>query len=189
MARKQDEFRVNQLTLASELGLTDRRIRQMVTDHLLPAPNDDGKFDLELCRARYDLFRNGSDRDWDDFFESTEDQATNAEKLLDRALADGATAADCKSASLAIQTLHSAMMFITAAKSKTDSERQLFFQIHRERGDRAMAALLYRVAEIAGYHSLRIDTGEIIPLTAQAAANLPKPRNTQNASRPSPRKK
>lgn len=40
---------VSQIELARDLNLTDRRIRQLITERILPPAREAG-FDLELCR-------------------------------------------------------------------------------------------------------------------------------------------
>lgn len=52
-------------------------------------------YDLAVCRERYDLYRNGSADDWDEFFDETIDLAKETEKVVDRALSDAGRVLAC----------------------------------------------------------------------------------------------
>src|SRR5215207_6477542 len=121
--------RVNQAELALELGITDRRVRQLVEERILREPRSDDGYDLELCRRRCRLYRSGSDREWDAAFDEASDLANMASDLHDKAYAENATVADVTAASVAIQASMGIMSFLTATKSKSQAERDLFFTI------------------------------------------------------------
>ncbi len=65
---------VSQKELAKELGVTDRRVRQLVKERIIPAPRDES-YDLDLCRRRYRLYSGGSDREWEAAFDEAHDLA------------------------------------------------------------------------------------------------------------------
>lgn len=155
--------RVNQQELAQELGVSDRRVRQMIDSFILPQPHhDDGGYDLALCRERYDLYRNGSPDDWSEFFDETIDLAKETEKLVDRALSDAGTLEDTKLASLRTQIDIARMHFITACQSKSQEERNFFHPLWRREEDRILGGLLYRSMELMGATHLRDDeTGTV----------------------------
>lgn len=159
--------RVNQAELARDLCLTDRRVRQLVEERIVPRARDEG-FDLELCRRRYQLYRSGSDREWDAAFDEASDLANTAYELHDKAYSENATVDDVKAASEAIQASMSIMSFLTAAKSKSQSERQLFFCIWDREENRSLGALLARGMELLGKTHLRTDEGQLIEVNPPA---------------------
>src|SRR4051794_18089183 len=94
--------RVSQVELARGLGITDRRIRQLVDERILP-PAADGGFALDLCEHRYKLYTSGREDDWNQAFRQAEMLAEVAADLVEKAYADGAVAADVTAASIAVQ--------------------------------------------------------------------------------------
>lgn len=166
---------VSQIALAKDLGLTDRRIRQLAELRILPTARDEGH-DLELSRHRYRLYSNGSELDWEKCFNEAEELARVAGELNDKAYAEGAVVADVTIASRAIQASTSMMAFLTAAKSKTDSERKLFWGIWDREEHQALGALFVRAMELEGATHLRTDDGELIevvPPTRSAKRRSP----------------
>jgi hypothetical protein len=152
---------VSQLELARDLNLTDRRIRQLVTERILPPPREEGH-DLHLSRRRYKLYSNGSDLDWERVFDEAEELARTASELNDKAYADDAVTADVTAASIAIQASTTAMAFLTAAKSKSQAERELFWGIWDREEHRALGALFARAMELEGQTHIRMDDGQLI---------------------------
>jgi hypothetical protein len=160
---------VSQIELARDLNLTDRRIRQLVTERILPPARDEG-FDLELCRQRYGLYSSGSERDWALAFDAAEDLARNASDLNDRAFADGAAPADVTAASTAIQASTSMMNFLTASRSKSEAERALFWGLWDREERQALGALLARGMQLLGETHIRMDDGELVEVIPMAKA-------------------
>ncbi|MEH2503736.1 hypothetical protein V1290_002547 [Bradyrhizobium sp. AZCC 1578] len=154
---------VPQIELAKDLGLTDRRIRQLVEQRILPPARDEGH-DLELSRQRYRLYSSGTDRDWEKCFDEAEDLARMAGELNDRAYEDNAGLEDIKAASIAIQRSTVLMSFITAAKSKSQSERELFWKIWDREEGQALGALFAHAMKLMGKTHLRTDEGELIEI-------------------------
>jgi len=140
---------VGQQALARELGVTDRRVRQMVEGHILPEPRD-GLYDLGFCQDRYGLYREGTDRDWDRFFDQCEDLARESTELLRAALKPTSTLDMVTAASRAVQASYRDMRFMTAVRSKSDSERTLFFRVWEREETEAMALLLSRTCALMG---------------------------------------
>jgi hypothetical protein len=159
----QTKTRVNQQSLAQELGVSDRRVRQMVDSFVLPQPHhDDGGYDLALCRERYDLYRNGSPDDWSEFFDETIDLAKETEKLVDRALSDAGTLEDTKLASLRTQSDIARMHFITACRSHSQAEKDFFHPLWRREEDRMLGGLLYRSMELMGANRIVEEDGTVL---------------------------
>ena len=156
--------RVDQKRLARELGVTDRRVRQLVDEFILPpAHHDDGLYDLALSHDRYDLYRGGTGSEWSSFYVETEHAMRQTEKLWAKAWANEATKADLLAASLALQADMARMKFIAACRSQSDAERQMFFTIWSGEEDRALKALLGRGMAILGKTSIVDDeTGKEI---------------------------
>jgi hypothetical protein len=192
----QTKTRVNQLELAAELGVSDRRVRKMVDSFILPQTHhDDGGYDLALCRERYDLYRNGSPEDWNDFFDETIDLAKETEMVVDRALSDAGTLADTRLASLSTQNDFARMHFITACRSQSQAEKDFFHPLWRREEDRVLGGLFYRSMELMGATHLRDDeTGTLTRIVYRETAGpadrsphsprtkLTKPRRARRAA-------
>ena len=173
---------VSQIELARDLNLTDRRIRQLVDERILPPPRDEGH-DLELSRERYRLYSNGSDRDWERCFDEAEDAARLAGELNDRAFDGDAGLEDVKAASIAIQRSTVLMSFLTACKSKSDAERKVFWSFWDREEGQALSALLAHAMKLMGRTHLRTDDGELIEMVP------PEERVAKKRSQPKPSKK
>jgi hypothetical protein len=163
--------RVSQIELARQLHLTDRRIRQMVEERLLPHPNDDG-YDLDLCRYRYDLSRSGA-YNLERLLDQAVEETAEAERLVDKAHADDAVLADVTAASTAIQASTATMNFITAVKSKSQAEREMFWAIWEGQEKRAIQGLIVRMCEITGQTHIRLnDTDEAVKIISAEQIEL-----------------
>jgi hypothetical protein len=137
-----------QKRLAAHFGVTGRRVRQLIEAHIFPSARD-RHYDLAICRERYDLFRNKRDRTgWDDFYRSLEARIGKTEKLIGAALEPTSKAIQVREASRAVQDVFSDLRFITAVRSKSDAERELFLGLWCEREDAALGILLSRAAAL-----------------------------------------
>jgi hypothetical protein len=136
--------KVDQKELAGELGVTVRRIRQMVEEHILPPPRD-GKHDLERCERRYRLYKRGTDADWDPFYDEVLARAKDAERKFERALKPGATDAHITAAAVAHQSNMADLRFCTACKSRTTAERKMFLAWWDREDEQAMGRLFAHV--------------------------------------------
>jgi hypothetical protein len=152
---------VSQTALAKDLRLTDRRVRQLVEERVLPPARDRG-YDLELSRTRYRIYSSGTESDWDRTFTEAEDMAKLATELGRKAHADGAVVADVTAASIAIQSSTTMMNFLTACKSKSRTERELFWGIWKREQDAAIGGLIGRMMELIGETHIRMDDGELV---------------------------
>ncbi|WP_035714974.1 hypothetical protein [Bradyrhizobium genomosp. I (2014)] len=179
---------VSQIELARDLKLTDRRIRQLVDERILPRARDEG-YDLELSRQRYQLYTRGTDRDWDRCFDEAEDLARVAGELNDRAFEDDAGLDDVKAASIAIQRSTVLMSFLTAAKSKSQPERELFWKIWDREEGQALGALFARAMKLMGKTHLRTDEGELIEIVPAEKRVAKKRSGRPKAHRPGRRTK
>jgi hypothetical protein len=178
---------VSQIELAKDLNLTDRRIRQLVEERILPPVRDEGH-DLALSRERYRIYSSGTERDWDKCFDEAEDAARLAGELNDRAFNDGAGLEDVKAASIAIQRSTALMSFLTACKSKSDAERRLFWNLWDREEGQALSGLLAHAMKLMGKTHLRTDDGELIemvPPEMAAKANRKVRRRAGRAKKPS----
>lgn len=154
---------VNQQQLAAGLGVTDRRIRQLVEQRILPPADSEGCYDLATCRERYELYRSGNERDWSDFYRDAEAGIHETAAIFERAFADGATVADVKRASEAVSADMARAHFISAAKAKSQAEADLFKIIWDREEKHALGQLLYRGMELKGATAIvDDDTGEVI---------------------------
>jgi hypothetical protein len=139
---------VTQQQLAAELGITGRRVRQLVEAHIFPQAQN-RNYDLALCRERYDLFRTKHDtRAWDELYTDLEACAKQAEELIEAALDPTSTAMQVYEASRTVQELFSDLRFITAARSKSEAERELFLELWRGKEHDALQALRGRAEDL-----------------------------------------
>jgi hypothetical protein len=139
-----DEQLVDTKKLASELGVTVRRVRQMVEEHILPPPRD-GKHDLARCERRYRLYKRGADADWNAFYDEVEEAAKDAAKKFERALKRPAGVPDDAAviaAAVAHQRNVTDLRFLTACKSRSAAERKMFLDWWDREDDQAMGMLL-----------------------------------------------
>ncbi|MBO6901185.1 MAG: hypothetical protein JJ864_07545 [Rhizobiaceae bacterium] len=115
--------RVDQKTLATELGVTARRVRQLVQAHLLPPANDEGVYDLDRCRRYFKLYSDKTPYEWAHFFRELRDESVRVERLVRKASSASATEAELARAGKAAAELFDALRFAIAAKSQSDAER------------------------------------------------------------------
>lgn len=158
-----DPVFVSQIELAKDLNVTDRRVRQLVTERILPPARDEGH-DLALSRERYRIYSSGSERDWDKLFDEAEDAARLAGELSDRAFAADAGLEDIKAASIAIQRSTVLMSFLTACRAKSDEERRLFWNWWDKEEGQALSGLLAHAMTFIGKTHLITDDGDIIEM-------------------------
>jgi hypothetical protein len=144
----------SQKALALRLELTDRRIRQLVDEKVLPEPRD-GRFDVARCFERYRLFRSKDPDAWAEYFDQVTRDAGEVEKLVAAALEPSSKKAEVTAASCAVQSVVSDLEFITAARSKTDGEREFVWSIWRAKADEALRLLLGRAVTIIAAESGR----------------------------------
>ena len=134
--------------IAFELGLTERRVRQLVDECILP-PAIEGTFDADLCRRRYRLYTRGASADWTPIYDDIVALAATSEDLVARALGPNGTVVDIARACESVSALWSDMRFISAVKSSSQSERQFFFTTWDREEGRILTALLARADTVA----------------------------------------
>jgi hypothetical protein len=111
--------------VAKHLGLTVRRVHQLVEELILPEPDNEKRFDLNLCDLRYTLFRHGTESQWSDFIDDIEVEATDVEEKVNRALADNPTDEQVTAAIQAHLRYYSNLLFLATCRAKTKLERNL----------------------------------------------------------------
>lgn len=154
---------VNQQGIAEGLGLTSRRVRQLVEEKILPPPNTDGGYDLALCRERYDLYRSGSDADWIRFYDDAEKELRATARLFQRACSKGAKLEDVTRASIAVQANTATMSFMTACKSPSKAEADFHHLIWQREEDRALGELVTQSMKLMGATKMvDEETGEVL---------------------------
>jgi hypothetical protein len=131
---------VDHKELAGELGVTVRRVRQMLEEHILP-PLRDGRHDLERCERRYRLYKYGTAADWNVFYDEVEAGAKGTAEKFERALKPGATDAHITAAAVAHQSNMADLRFCAACKSRTTAERKMFLDWWDREDERAMSLL------------------------------------------------
>lgn len=140
-------MRLSTRELAMDLGLTERRVRQLVSEHIFP-PAEDG-FDRDLCRQRYRLYSRGPGADWRQAHDRALELAEEAEELIARALGPSGSIVDVACACESTKTLWSHLRFICAATSDTQSERAFFLSTWAHKEHDVLVALLARAQELA----------------------------------------
>ncbi|WP_339033388.1 hypothetical protein WHZ78_16650 [Bradyrhizobium symbiodeficiens] len=134
--------------VARDLGLSPRRVRQLVDENVLP-PATEGTLDADLCRRRYRLFTRDPTADWTHVYDDAIALARLSDQLMARALGPEAELPDVAEACLVVQNLMADLRFITAVKSNTQSERSLFLSAWARQEHDILAALIARAHEIA----------------------------------------
>lgn len=129
--------------VARDLGLSPRRVHQLVDENVLP-PATEGTFDADLCRRRYGLFTRGASADWTHIYDDAVVLAKTSEDCVDRALGPTGTVVDIARACESVSALMSDLRFISAVKSNSQSERQLFLATWDREEARILGALLAR---------------------------------------------
>ena len=144
----------SQTALASELGVSPRRVRQLIAEGILPAARA-GAYDVQRCLERHELYLARHDgAAWEAFEDRLVRDARRAERLLAAALRPAAGWPQLRTASVATQRLFSDLSFMTRCRSKTPAERTLFLELWREREDRALGLLVARACELPGHRAI-----------------------------------
>jgi hypothetical protein len=144
-------MRVTQKQLAAELALTDRRVRGLIKEGILPTADENGRYDAQHCRERYRLYQSRTDASaWMEFEDNLVQQARKAERLLNRALSPRSTEPQLRDASVTVQRLMSDMRFMVTCRSRSDAERDFVLEMWRDREDFALGALGARAADLLG---------------------------------------
>ena len=128
---QRNEAWANQTQLAKALGITTRRVRQLVDARILPDGRD-GKWHLPTCGERYRIFLQKTERDIDKVAYDVEQRATQLEDLLDE-LVDAENDEHRRDLLPKAVDLHremfEALAFMISAWSKSESERALMLRL------------------------------------------------------------
>jgi hypothetical protein len=128
--------------VAKHLGLTVRRVHQMVDELILPQPDHEKRFELALCDLRYSLLKHGTQSQWEDFCDDIEVEASEVEEKVNRALADNPTDEQVTTAIRAHLRYYSNLLFLATCRSKTAAEKNLYLEkFERERDEWAGSLL------------------------------------------------
>lgn len=139
--------------LARELGLTERRVQQLVGDFVLPPPRD-GRHELERCREQYEAYRDPDGHALGVLDRRAIAEAAEAERLVERACAGGSSPEDITAASRAHQAaVASARALIVIGFRNNDPARHFALLDLERRDDEAMGALLERAQHIMAERS------------------------------------
>lgn len=142
--------RVDQKSLAAALSITPRRVRQLIDERVLPGPDAGGRYSVDECTDRFDMYRNGTERDWDGFMGRVEAAARNVDRLTAKAMADKATPDDLVAAMEATAALHSDLRFLTACRVASADEREFTFGVWDQQEAVAVGSILGRAIEMGG---------------------------------------
>jgi hypothetical protein len=144
--------RCSQRDLALLLKVTDRRVRQLVQEQILPRPTRaDELYCIDTCRRRLQLYRavrdgGRSGAEWEAEFERGAEAGIEAQRLMTRALALDSTLADARSASQALQDFCSQMRFWAAVHGRDDAEKNLLSGVWQREEDAGLRLLLARAS-------------------------------------------
>jgi hypothetical protein len=144
---------VNQSGLAMALGITARRVRQLISDRILPSDRN-GKWHLATCRDRYEIFTHKTERDLEDVENNLDQRMKELERMLE-ALTD---AEDDKrrgellpkAVAIHIETFE-LMMFMVSVWSKSASERELMLRLVNYEARDAFAPIWRAVQIVIGH--------------------------------------
>ena len=123
-------MRVSQKQLARELGLTDRRVRQLEAERILEAETDwESGYDVTKCRERYALYQRPEDRfAWDAYFDQFVRDGRAADAAAAKAL-DGGSTDDVRRAIRLNEELFSDWRFIDAVKAPREAREFLHIAV------------------------------------------------------------
>lgn len=138
-----------QVDLARVLQITDRRVRQLEAEHIIPAVRQDGRYDLELAVERFALYRNGTPEDWRQFEAELEREAGAVSLLVN----DGPQAArsrnEVQEASERLQALFAALRFSLMCHHRQDDfARQCMLEAFGRMENEGLGVLLGRAVEV-----------------------------------------
>src|SRR5215212_6056767 len=134
---------VSQKALAAALGLTPRRIRQLVEMHIIEQRS--GGYDVATCRERLELYRHKNDREaWNEYYSDVNNLAGKVETLMATTPKGASTEQQIQLTSQSVQELFSCLRFIASAQAKTKAERDFFVGLWRAEEDAALHFLLGR---------------------------------------------
>jgi hypothetical protein len=130
--------------VAKTLGLTVRRVHQLVEELILPEPDNEKRFDLDLCDLRYMLFKVGTQSQWEDFCDDVEAEAHDVETAVNIALADKPTDKQVDVAARMVMRHYSNMLFLATCRGKTAVEKNLYLDKFERERDELMGGLIYQ---------------------------------------------
>jgi hypothetical protein len=130
--------------VAKHLGLTVRRVHQLVDELILPQPDNAKRYDLSLCELRYALFKHGTQSQWEDFCDDVEAEAHDVETAVNIALADKRTDKQVDVAARMVMRHYSNMLFLATCRSKTAAEKNLYLDKFERERDELMGGLIYQ---------------------------------------------
>lgn len=141
-------MRVSQKRLARELGLTDRRVRQLEAEHILEPESDwESGYDLAKCRERYGLYQRPDDRlAWNEFFDQFMRDGRSADAAAKKALAGGSTD-DVRRAIRLNEELFSDWRFIDAVRAPREA-REFMHIVIDQMCKQQLGALMARGLEL-----------------------------------------
>lgn len=146
--------KIPQIELARMLGVTPRRVRQMVKDHLLPPPDDDELYDGAECETLYSLYTDGDDYAWSRFYDDLGRCSGEIDRLVRRlekisAKGDDAIDAIGAAAVMTIQTF-TRLRFALSARVRSKPEYPLLMQKLDMDEAQQFAPIIAKVKEIYG---------------------------------------
>ena len=143
----------NQTKLATALGITTRRVRQLIDSRILPEGRE-GKWYLPTCSERYKIFTHKTERDLDVVAYDVEQRAEALQDLLNElvdAEEDGLRRDLLPKAVVLHRELFEAIAFAMSAWSKSESERALMFRLIDYDAREAFAPIWRAVQIIIGH--------------------------------------
>lgn len=147
MAQRVGSALVDQTRLARALGVTPRRVRQMIDDGIV-RPATAGKWDLDVEIERYELFKSKDPLEWERVLDELERQSEAVGRLITTAVAPSGTGADIERAAEASDALLERLMLVNAIKAKSPSEREMFDGMFRMNHREQMQVLSTRMFEL-----------------------------------------
>lgn len=140
---------VTQKELARTLNVTDRRIRQMEDEFILPPAGLDGRYDAELCAQRYAIFRSDRADGVERILAEIEYDAATVDLLVNDEARAPRTREEIQEASRKVLALFSALRFaLVCMHRKDDFPRQAMLQTFQSLENDCLRALMPRAIQL-----------------------------------------
>lgn len=120
---------VTQKALAARLGVTDRRVRQLIERNILPAANHAGRYEFDECERRYHLYSTGAPFEWNTFIDELEADGRRLTSLRAAAHSPKAKLAEIGVYGRATLAWFSRLKFAQACRIKSETELALISRL------------------------------------------------------------
>lgn len=140
---------VTQKELARTLDVTDRRVRQMEAEHIIPPASRDGRYDADLCVERYAIFSSKRGDGLARLMAEVEHDAAHVDMLVNDPERAAGTREAVQDTSRRVQALFATLRFTVVCQHRADDfPRQAMLETLERRENEALGVLLGRAVEV-----------------------------------------